>query len=195
MSNENWSLNLNLAGRKVFVPGEGMDRVPTGAYSVIIEKTWQQEKKGGDGADNVVFALKITERGAEGKKLRIYLPTDPEVGDGIVGDKWFTIASTVARDPAVLQKGAVKHTAALYNGKPAFVHVLDTTERDAKGRLALQNVTFIDKANYDKFKADAGTAGAAASGGAMKVTGGAPEGAGAQTQTQTPQAADAIALD
>jgi hypothetical protein len=193
--NDSWSIELNLSGRKEFVPSEGIDRVPSGPYSVLIEKTAQVPKKDGDGPDNILFYLKVTEPGAGlGKKLRVYLPIDPTANE-LIADKWFTVACAVARDPAALQKGKLKHSPSLYNGKSCWVYVQDNPgvskdPKTGKDRQNLQNVSFTSKVQYDKFKAEqgasgAGTSGGAASGGSMTVTNG----------NATPHAAESVELD
>jgi hypothetical protein len=178
--NKQWVLSLNLAGKQDFVPGEQIARVPTGPYMVLIEDSEQVPKRGGDGCDNIVFHLKVEEAGPEkGKKLRIYLPIDPNVADGLVGQKWATVARCCAKSPAALESGAVKHGPTLYNGKIVPIYVQDNPGKDVdpktgKERDKLQNLTFISRETYAKFKAEMGasTANGAASGASMTVTGG-----------------------
>lgn len=196
--NEAWSLTLNLAGRKDFTPGESFDRVPTGPYMVLIKKTEQVPKADGNGCDNVLFHMEVNEGQEKGKKLRLYLPVDPNVHE-LIADKWATLARSCIKNPAALESGSATHNAKTYNGKVISIYVQDdpgtSKDKNGKERPNLQNISPISKATYDKFRAEmgasaTGTANGAA-GAAMTVTGGpATANSGA-----APTAPAAVALD
>jgi len=193
---KDWSLQLNVAGQALFEPGMSIDRVPTGPYAAVIDETERDASKTAGSCDNIIFNLDVTEPAEKGKKLKIWMPIDPNVGEGIVGRKWKNLLVTVAKDPAAVEKGNLNLTPKLFAKKPCFVYVQDVPGKDARGRDNLQNLSFITKEMYEKFKAEGrGAAGATATGtqgAAMEVKGG--NGAAAAA-TATPHAAAEVTLE
>lgn len=175
-----WKLSLNLAGVKLFEPGAGMDRLPSGVYAATVKGSVQTPNKDSSKCDNVVIEFEVTEPSQKGKHVKIWLPVDPNVGEGMMGSKWKNLLAGMVKDPAALEntKG-VNVTAAFLLGKPAFLHVQEVPGKDEKNRDKLPNINPIDKAMYEKFKAEgygaATPAGATATGtqGSMEVKGGA----------------------
>src|SRR6266702_5762451 len=177
MAQKDWAISINVAGQALFEPGDAFERVPTGPYAAVIASTERSEK---------------------GKKLRIWMPIDGNVGEGIVGRKWKNLLVSVAKDPAVVEKGSVNINAKFFEKKPCFIYVQDVPGKDAKGRDNLQNLTFISKEMYEKFKVEGkgAAAGASATGsqGSMTVSGGAtPNGTGAAGST--PHTAESVSLE
>ena len=191
-----WTLKLNLAGVPLFDPGSTFDRIPQGVYAATIVDSEQDAAKTAGACDNVIFTFEITEAGAmKGKRAKIWMPIDPNVGKGIAGRKWKALAYATAKDPSKLEAGAVNLGAKYFQGKTCFLHVQEVPGKDDKGRDLLPNISPIDKAMYDKYKAEgygatSHTANASngAAAGTMTVVGGPTTGAPATV----PQAAAEI---
>ncbi|SRR6266702_1907943 len=198
MAQKDWAISINVAGQALFEPGDAFERVPTGPYAAVIASSERDASKTAGSCDNIIFSLDVTEPSEKGKKLRIWMPIDGNVGEGIVGRKWKNLLVSVAKDPAVVEKGSVNINAKFFEKKPCFIYVQDVPGKDAKGRDNLQNLTFISKEMYEKFKVEGkgAAAGASATGsqGSMTVSGGAtPNGTGAAGST--PHTAESVSLE
>lgn len=191
-----WKLQLNVAGIQLFTPGAGIDRIPQGVYEAKILKSVQLANKDASKCDNVRFDFEITDAKEKGKKTSIWLPVDMNVGKGLNGQKWKNLLAAVAKDPSVLEKGAVNLGPKNFEGKTAYLHVQEVPGKNEKGQDNLPNVSPITKDQYSSFKSEGyGSAGSnaqngAASGATMTVTGGAPAAASA-----VPQVAAEVTLD
>ena len=200
MGNKAWVLQLNVANFTPFIPGSSIDRVPTGPYMAEIVDSEQVPKKDGNGPDNVVFDFRVVEpKQFAGKKLRIYLPVDPAVGDGMIGRKWHNLLVACAKKPEQVDAGGHTLKGDYFKGKVVPLYVQEVPGKDEKNRDLLPNVDPIEPATYAKFKAEGGPgqeakAGATATGSqtpAMQVTGGAQNG----SASATPSAPAAVTLE
>ena len=195
--NKDWNLNLNVSGIGLFEPGTAIDRLPGGVYAGLILSTERDVSKTPGACDNVMFEIEVAEAGPhKGKKARIWMPIDPNVGEGLVGKKWKNILVTVAKDPSIVEKGGITLVAKTFEKKPIYLHVQEVPGNDSKGRPNLPNLSPITKEQYEKFKAEgygstpAGAVATGAQGASMEVRGGA-----APSTPATPQAAAVVALE
>ncbi len=188
-----WKLQLNVAGIPLFTPGAGIDRIPQGVYEAKVLKSVQIPNKDASKCDNVRFDFELTDAKEKGKKTSIWLPVDMNVGKGLNGQKWKNLLAAVAKDPSVLEKGAVNLGPKNFEGKTAYLHVQEVPGKNEKGQDNLPNVSPITKDQYQQFKTEGygAVVGGAQSNGTtatMTVTGGAPAGA-------VPQVAAEVTLD
>lgn len=142
---KSWALTIDVSGTELFNPGQ-FDRFPEGVFEMEIMATNREPSKSGK-ADNVVFdVMCVAPATAKGKRTRVYLNTgDLDDPTSLNRKKWKNLLSTVAKDPASLEKGRVNIGPKLFNGKRVLMHCLPAPEgvKDEQGRKPLDNLTFV----------------------------------------------------
>ena len=169
--NQNWTLQLNLAGSSEFDP-TSFARLPTGPYEVKILDAVQKPAKEAGKADTIEFDLQVTEAGQHaGMNQKIWMSMDLSKGPTSVQAKhWYNLLSSVASNPDSLKK-TVNLARQHVIGKTAFIYVAAAAEEEAvidpitgKKKTPFDNRNFITKTQYLRFKEQGTAAGATATG-------------------------------
>lgn len=182
---KSWTLTIDVSGTELFNPGM-FDRFPEGVFEMEIQATSREPSKSGK-ADNVIFDVAcVAPAQHKGKRTRVYLNTgDLDDPNSLNRKKWKNLLSTVAKDPAALEKGRVNIGPKLFNGKRVLLHCQPAPEgvKDDQGRRPLDNLTFVTADQAKKLMetlAQKAPAGATATGAqSFDVQGGAASGNGA----------------
>ena len=165
MAQNDFSLQVNVAGEQLFKPGT-FDVITDGPHEATIVGASREASKGKneDGSpkpDNIVVEVEVAKGADKGKKCKVFLSAvKPEPGT-IQAKHWKNLLVSIAKDPAQLEKGEITITQkTLAPGKTVYIFVKNPAEgeKNAQGKKPFANVNFITKDMVAELAAKPGAA-------------------------------------